>query len=80
MPILGGQRFDHATRSPRSSIIEVHVGLKRHEVRTITLNQGQDLDWRLDDEGLYSRLDAGLNLERSERLRGNRRDMGDRSG
>lgn len=30
----------------------MHVGRKRHEVRTITLNQGQDLDWRLDDEGI----------------------------
>lgn len=39
-----------STRSRRSSIIDVHIV---HEVRTITLNQGQDLDWRLD-EGLYS--------------------------
>jgi hypothetical protein len=33
-------------------MIGVHIVRKRHEVRTITLNQGQDLDWRLD-EGLY---------------------------
>jgi hypothetical protein len=33
MPILEGQRFDRHEISPRSSIIEVHIGRKARDMK-----------------------------------------------